>query len=243
MTTPIILSGHQPTYLPWLGLFHKALLADVWVFEDFAQYQAKDWYNRNYVKTPQGRHLLTVPVDLRAGSIVPIKEVKLARTKWAKEHWQTIRFNYAKAPFFKDHAGFFEELYLRREWTWLAELNRAVLDYCFAFFGVTATFVVGSEQNYREKKSALNLEMCLRHGANHCVFGANGRDYVIPEEFARAGVKIYFQGYRYPRYPQRFGEYVSHLSALDLLFNCGPQSRELIWEGNVLQDDIPRLAT
>ena len=84
---PKILSGHQPTYLPWLGLFHKALIADIWVFEDFVQYQPKDWYNRNYIKTPNGRMFLTVPVDLRKGSLKPIKEIKIDTTqKWQQEH-------------------------------------------------------------------------------------------------------------------------------------------------------------
>src|SRR3989338_11390189 len=107
---PKILSGHQPTYLPWLGLFHKALIADIWVFEDFVQYQPKDWYNRNYIKTPNGRMFLTVPVDLRKGSLKPIKEIKIDTTqKWQQEHWKNIKFNYSKTKYFKPYAGFFEE--------------------------------------------------------------------------------------------------------------------------------------
>ena len=76
--------------MPWLGLFHKASLADKWVFEDFCQYQVKDWYNRNYIKTPNGKKFLTVPLDLRKGSIVAIKDIKISKNqKWQIEHWKT----------------------------------------------------------------------------------------------------------------------------------------------------------
>ena len=50
----MILTAHQPVYLPWLGLFHKIALADLFISFDQVQYQPKDWNNRNKIKTPQG---------------------------------------------------------------------------------------------------------------------------------------------------------------------------------------------
>ena len=47
----MILTAHQPVYLPWLGLFHKISLSDTYVFFDEVQYLPKDWMNRNYIKT------------------------------------------------------------------------------------------------------------------------------------------------------------------------------------------------
>jgi hypothetical protein len=40
-----------------------------------------------------------------------------------------------------------------------------------------------------------------------------------------------WQTFRHPTYPQRYGNvgFVSHLAFLDLLFNCGPESREILW--------------
>jgi hypothetical protein len=40
-----IVTGHQPVYLPWLGLFHKISLADVFVLMDDVQYLVRDWNN------------------------------------------------------------------------------------------------------------------------------------------------------------------------------------------------------
>ena len=58
----MILTAHQPTYLPWIGIFHKILLADVFCIFDVVQYQKKEWDNRNYIYTPNGPLMLSVPV-------------------------------------------------------------------------------------------------------------------------------------------------------------------------------------
>ena len=57
----MILTAHQPVYLPWLGLFHKIALADLFISFDQVQYQIYDWNNRNRIKTARGSIWLTVP--------------------------------------------------------------------------------------------------------------------------------------------------------------------------------------
>ena len=58
----MILTAHQPVYLPWLGLFHKIALADKYVLLNEVQYLHRDWMNRNKIKTGSGLIWLTVPV-------------------------------------------------------------------------------------------------------------------------------------------------------------------------------------
>ena len=38
----MILTAHQPVYIPWLGLFQKIQSADLFCFFDIVQYQKKD---------------------------------------------------------------------------------------------------------------------------------------------------------------------------------------------------------
>ena len=59
----MILTAHQPGYLSWLSLFHKIVLSDLFCFFDVAQYQIKEFDNRNKIKTNAGSLLLTVPVE------------------------------------------------------------------------------------------------------------------------------------------------------------------------------------
>ena len=45
---------HQPDYIPWLGLFYKMYLSDVFIHLDDAQYSNEAAHNYNKIKTPQG---------------------------------------------------------------------------------------------------------------------------------------------------------------------------------------------
>jgi len=62
-----------------------------------------------------------------------------------------------------------------------------------------------------------------------------GRAYLQRETFAQAGIEIVFQQFVHPTYQQLFMQsegFVPNLSVLDLLFNCGQNSLELITQAN-----------
>ncbi len=236
-----VLTAHQPVYLPWLGLFHKIALADEFVSFNQVQYLPKDWNNRNKIKTASGPTLLTVPV-LKSGH----REKKLVDIEinndvpWQRKHWKSLSLNYAKAPYFKRYAEFFEDVYLGRQWTRLCELNDCMLQWFLEALGINVLFRDAGDYDFQGKKNDLVLDMCVKLGAEHYIFGAMGEDYADVDAFRAKGVEPHFQSYEHPRYPQLHGEFVSHLSVVDLLFNCGPDSQEIIMSGNQSQDDLIR---
>jgi hypothetical protein len=59
-----------------------------------------------------------------------------------------------------------------------------------------------------------------------------GREYLDVKRFSLAGIEVMFQDYRPPAYPQCFGEFVPGLSAVDIIFNCGARSLDVIMSGN-----------
>jgi hypothetical protein len=48
---------------------------------------------------------------------------------------------------------------------------------------------------------------------------------------SQAGIDVLFHGYAHPQYKQRFPPFVPYASALDLLFNEGPRSLEIVRSG------------
>ena len=46
--------------------------------------------------------------------------------------------------------------------------------------------------------------------------------------FTRHGISVRWQDFHHPVYPQMHGEFLSHLSALDLLLNCGEESPAIL---------------
>src|SRR5437016_6290091 len=126
----MIVSINQPAYLPWLGYFHRIAAADVHIVLDHVQFEKNSFTNRNKIRTRDSWSWLTVPVRT-AGKFgqLPINEIEIVNEKkWAIKHWQTLRFSYAKAPFFVEHATFFESVYARA-WHKLVDLTGEITAY------------------------------------------------------------------------------------------------------------------
>ena len=97
----MIISAHQPAYLPWCGYFQRISMSDVFVILDEVQFEKNSFTNRNQIKTSNGVFWLTVPVRLKGHLSSNIKQIEISDNgQWAKKHWKTIKQNYLKAPFF-----------------------------------------------------------------------------------------------------------------------------------------------
>lgn len=234
----MILTAHQPVYLPWLGLFHKIALADKFVFFDQVQYVPKDWISRNHIKSQQGPVMLTVPV-LRSGYLTKkISEIEINNDiPWARKHWKTLLLSYKKAPYFKEYADFLEDVYSRR-WNFLSELNFYMLEWFLKTLRIDTDIDRAGNYNFQGTKSDLVLDMCLKLGADYYIFGVLGKDYADVDAFRRAGVEPLFQSYNHPVYRQMHGEFLPYMSVVDLLFNEGPNSMEILLSGNITRSDL-----
>ncbi len=234
----MILTAHQPVYLPWLGLFHKIALADKFVFFSEVQYLPKDWMNRNKIKTASGETLLTVPVLRKGHREKKTSEIVINNeTNWQEKHLKTITMNYKKAPYYETYIHFFEEVYTKR-WQYLADLNEHMLRWLLKELGINTEFLKASDFDFQGTKSELVLDMCKKLDANMYIFGALGRDYAQVDEFKKDGINAVFQDYNHPTYKQMYGDFMSHLSVIDLLFNCGPDSYKIIMSNNISKEDL-----
>ena len=234
----MILTAHQPVYLPWLGLFHKIALADRFVSFNRVQYQPKDWNNRNRIKTPKGLLWLSVPVKRKGYLEKTISDIEIDNSQpWGRKHWNAIRHNYAKAPYFARYADYFEDVYARR-WKTLVELNESMLGWFLAELGIAVAVEFAGDFDFRGSKSDLVLDMCVRLDADIYIYGTQGRGYADERSFANAGITLVFQDYRHPEYPQLHGGFDSHLSIVDLLFNCGDDSLSILMSGNLAPTDL-----
>ena len=231
----MILTAHQPVYLPWLGLFHTIAISDLFISFDQVQYLKKDWNNRNKIKSQQGPIWLTVPVLTKGHYKKRICDIEINNSlPWARKHWRTIKTAYAKAPHFSKYADFFEDLY-RQKWDTLNGLNLYMLKWFLQTLGIKVPVRSAGEFHFKGTKSTLVLDMCSQVDADHYLFGALGKNYADLPSFEQAGISVHFQNYIHPVYPQLHGEFISHLSIIDLLFNCGDESLDRLLSDNVNQ--------
>lgn len=225
----MIASINQPAYLPWLGYFERIARSDVHVVLDHVQFEKNSFVNRNRVRTREGSCWLTVPLRTsgKFGDLAICDLQIVEGDKWARKHWETLRMNYAKAPYFRDHAPFFEGVYSRPAPS-LAGLMSEITRYLLGCFGILARIVRSSDLASRGKKDELVLNLCREVGADRYLSGALGREYLREEIFNEAGIAVTYQDYRHPTYPQVQGGFEPNMAAIDLLFNCGPRSRAVL---------------
>lgn len=232
----MILASHQPAYLPYLGLFYKMTQCDKFMFMDHLQFEIKLYQNRNYVRSSTGRILLTVPVLTKGRSLQRTDEVMIENAlPWTKKHWLTVFYNYHNAPFFNDHRDFFEQVYAK-PWQRLMDLNLAITLYLMKCFGIEKEVLFSSQCNLAGQKTALLTDACRKTGADTYVSGWGAKSYVDVTEFRRLGLHHRFARLTHPVYPQQGEPFIPNLSAVDLLFNCGPESRRIL-------DDAAKLST
>lgn len=234
----MILTAHQPVYLPWLGLFHKIALADLFCYFDIAQYQTKDFNNRNKIKTNTGEIWLSVPVESKNHFEKSVGEIRIVQNGWQRKHFKSIQLAYQKAPFFKDYIGDLEALLIGGEHATLSALNLEMLRYFMKSLAIDTPIVKASDYAFSGAKSDLVLDMCLQLKANVYIFGAQGRNYADTDKFRARGVEPVFQDYRHPEYRQLHGPFLPYMSVIDLLFNEGPASRGILLGGNVDRDHL-----
>ena len=219
----------QPSYVPWRGFFHQVQKADVFVFYDDVQYDKNGWRNRNKIKTPKDSTWLTIPIR-NLGLSTPINEVPIDWTQnWANKHFNSIRLNYAKSPFFKRYEPLVQSFYERRH-ELLADFTIETTIELARALGITNTkFVRSSSLSANGSKTDRVLSVLKCVGATHYISGPSAKDYIEQEKFQSAGITLEYIEYNYPEYPQLYPPFDGQVSVLDLLFSVGPKAGTHIW--------------
>jgi hypothetical protein len=220
----------QPTYLPWIGYFGMIDMADVFIFYDDVQFVKQSWQQRNRIKTQDGWIWLVVPVFQNFGQ--KINQVKINNNQnWPKKHWKSIQYNYSKAPFFNEYMAFIEEIY-EKEWDYLADLNITLIKRISEFLGLDTEFMLSSELRGVEGTKTDRLINILKLiGADEYLTAPATKAYIEPEKFKGNDIMLYWYEFNHPTYKQLYGDFVPHLSVIDLLFNTGGESINVIREG------------
>lgn len=220
---------HQPQYLPWLGYLDKLDSADVFILLDTVQFKKHEWQNRNRIRTKDGWQWLTVPIIDRFPERIDRVEIN-SRTDWQRKHCQALRLHYGKAPHWEPFGPELLGL-LEKPWTRLAELNVSVTELICRHLALKTTRLLASSLPARDEPTDRLIDLCRAVGGTEYLAGQAGPDYMDVGRFAQAGIVMQVQTYQHPQYPQRHTPFVSHLSVIDLLLNCGPESLGILRSG------------
>ena len=232
----MIITIHQPEHLPWLGFFNKLSKAEIFVILDSVPYRKNYFQNRNKIIGSNGEQYIGIPtvnVGRIEGTIATTKIAIDGNAKWKTKYLNTIRMSYGKHPYFNEVFPILETA-IMMETDLLADINIAIFTSFAEKMGFSPKYVRSSTLDVSGAKSDLILDICKNLKADTYIAGPSGRDYLDMQSFRNAGIRVVFNDYKHPEYPQRKTEtFVPYMSALDLLMNCGfEEGRRIILEGN-----------
>ncbi|HMQ79586.1 MAG TPA: WbqC family protein [Ignavibacteria bacterium] len=224
----MICTIHQPNYLPYLGFFEKAYNSDIFVLYDTTQFKKNDWQNRNKLCIPNGWQWISMPILHDFGQKILEVKIKDPEKNLAK-NWRSIKVIYGRAPFFKDYSPAFEEIYNSQK-QYVADLNISIIKAAAEHLGLKTKFIKSSELPEITSTSTQALIDITKHvNADTYISGAEGINYLDMDLWNSTGLKIIFQKYTHPRYKQfNSPEFQPYMNILDLLFNCGPESLDIL---------------
>lgn len=221
----MIVSIHQPNYLPWLGLFHKILLSDIYViFDDVQLRRGKSFVLRSLIKTEKNTKWITIPV-LGKSKFLLINQVEInSKIPWKEKHWISIENSYRKAEFFRDYSNEIRELVLSNHNN-LSQFNVSIIKKILEILDIKIKMVKSSKLNIATSGTQKIIDTVLRVGGTTYLSGEGqgSKRYVIGQEkkFSKNGIKLKIQNFIHPTYSQLFGDFIPNLSIIDLIFNIG----------------------
>ncbi|MCC9624264.1 WbqC family protein [Thalassospira sp. MA62] len=225
----MIVSIHQPAYLPWLGYFEKIAKSDLFLYLDTVQFQKGSFQNRNKIRTKEGWIWQTVPVQTKGKHFdQTLKDLEINNLQsWQSKHWAAISQNYAKAPYAKEWLGRLEPFY-HTQYDRLSDLCWDMLLMFNDALGIKTPMQKTSEMpDVDGAKSDLVLNLCLAVNADMYFSGSQGRDYLDEFSFEQAGVKVSYQDFQHPTYQQVHSGFEPYMGVVDLLMNA-PRPEEFL---------------
>lgn len=227
---------HQPNYLPWLGYFYKLAISDCFVLLDNAQFTRSGYQNRVKLKTPQGAQWLTQPVRLSDGSFKKTSEIEFADVHWRDKHIKTIIANYSRAKHFTVYAPpLFEEL--NASHGSLAEVNGRLIRVLAEMLGLKTRIINDSQLGTDETGTQRLVAIVKRLNGSSYVYGSGGVNYQDNSIFTENGIGLIPAQFTHPTYQQCWGDFIGGMSVVDLLFNYGPDSKNIIMAASPVPKD------
>jgi hypothetical protein len=227
----LIVSAHQPHFLPWLGYFNKVAKSDVFVWLENVQFRKNYFQNRTKIKVGENEFWLTVPVK-KASLDTQIAAIEIDNSKAYKKIGKTLLNAYSKAPFFSEFFPEFQRL-LESNGENLNALNFELFQYLISVLEIPAKIERSSAfQLENEDPNDRLIEICSKLNATHYIAGKGGSNYMNRELFQNNNIEILWQ--QFPvgdiEYPQKGKNFIKGLSVIDALFHVGAEkTRELIF--------------
>ena len=222
-----IITIHQPDFAPYLGFFHRLLSTNHFIILDDVQFIRRGWQHRDYIKGQNGNVWLTLSLE-KGDYHQTISEVSLSKdAKWVEANLNLIKASYSKAKHFSEIYPKIEVIYYAG-YTSMIDLNLAIINLALDYFEIKVNISYASEYGILTRSTQRLVDLVKAVGGDVYLTGLGSKDYLDEQLFSSYGIPVLWQKFKHPTYKQLHGEFEPMLSCLDILFNCGRESANIL---------------
>ena len=223
----MIISVHQPNFIPWLGFFDKIVKSDVFVLLDEVNHNKRGFTHRNKIKTMHGEKYLTIPL-LNKGEKINTVQIN-NYLNWQEQQLSLIKQNYKDSKYYDDHIEFITYIY-SKEFSNMADFNIEWIRYILKYLRInTRIYLESNLKGNLGQKNERIINICKYFECDVYLSGNGARDYNDVNLYELNEIELIYQEFNHPTYTQLWSdEFVSHMSIIDALFNIGRDTIKLI---------------
>lgn len=190
---------------PSIDWWIKAVQSKSVCFDIAEHYQKMSYRNRYYLVSPQGKQLMSIPLQNGRNQRKAVKDVYIDNTvNWQEQHWRTLVSLYRRSPFFEYYEHYIQPLYDQPA-TSLHQWNKQGIDLINQLLKLKLNF---SEASTFQKEYADDF--------------VDMRNNFLPKNKIELPEARYYQVFE-----DRVG-FIENCSILDLLFCEGPVATNLL---------------
>jgi hypothetical protein len=230
----MILSIHQASYFPWLGLLHKISKSDVYMIMDDVQLSDSAYQHRNLFLTADGKvKFLTIPFVKRDYRERKFRELETAGADWRTDHLNFIRNSYRKHPFASEVMPHVEHFFAS-DYRLLTDAVMESMRLSFNLFGIKTRVILQSQMDYDHSLRRSDLVVALARAAGaECYLSGSGAQAYLDDDAFPSDIVLRYNDFHHPHYFQ-MGQtaFQPGLACLDALFNLGTSGAQALLAGN-----------
>ncbi len=224
----------QPTFCPWLGYFDMIDQSDLYVILNDVDFAYQSWQHRNNFITDKGLETFTVSIS-KGKKKQLISEVEIAdKNFFIKKFSKFLFFNYKKTKFFDNYYPKIVNIISKKaNSNLLIDLNIQIITSLIQILKIKVDIKRSSELKINEKKTQKVFEICSKLNAKEYLSALGSQNYLEKDKkiFLKKKIKIIYHKYNHPTYLQNSKKFIKFASILDLIFNEGDSSLDIIRSG------------
>ncbi len=221
----MIASIHQPNFFPWMGFFNKINSSDVFIFLTDARRSKNDKYlTRSLILNNSSENYLSMPLGPKQ---IKISDLLMPNdNQWRINMLNVVNASYSKCNFYDEILIDIEKL-IMFDCKYFFEFSINIIYFFMKKFNISTNCYIdlNFERHFGQSSSRL-VNLCKEVKADKYLSGLGAMTYIDEDIFIKNKIDIIYQNYIPQPYNQYSTEFISGLSIIDVLFNCGYNETE-----------------